>query len=326
MHPRRDRGVKKAPAASVVIPAYRASREIPDALASVFGQTVTDFEVIVVNDGSTDTVQLEAALTPFARRLRYIAQPNLGAAAARNAGIRQSTGRYVAFLDADDVWAPDFLRRQLTYLEAHPACALVYADATITGDSPLAGHRFMEHAPSRGEVTLTRLIRQQCNVPLSTVVVRRTELCASGLFDESLRRGQDFDLWLRLALRGAGMAYQPMVLAERRVHADGLSGDRCGELERALTVLTRFGSRADLTEPVRAVVRARTSELRNALEIQRARQQLLDGRFEAARRHLEAATALPVKQCAALLALRVAPRAFRRIYCALHPRPCATVS
>jgi hypothetical protein len=325
MHPRHGRG-EKASAVSVVIPAYGASREIPDALESVFGQTVTDFEVIVVNDGSPDTAQLEAALRPFARRLRYIVQTNLGAAAARNAGIRQSNGRYVAFLDADDVWAPDFLRQQLTYLEAYPTYALVYADAAITGDSPLAGHRFMEHAPSRGEVTLTRLIRQQCNVPLSTVVVRRTELFATGLFDESLRRGQDFDLWLRLALRGAAMAYQPMVLAERRVHVEGLSGDRCGELERALTVLTRFGSRVDVTEPVRAVVRARTRELRDALEIQRAKQQLLDGRFEAARRHLETATALPVKQRAALLALRVAPRALRRIYRALHPRPCATVS
>ena len=95
-----------APAVSVVIPAFNAACDIAAALESVFAQTFTDYEVIVVNDGSTDN--LPAAIHPFQHRLIYIDQPNRGAAAARNTGIRTARGRYVAFLDADDVWHPCF--------------------------------------------------------------------------------------------------------------------------------------------------------------------------------------------------------------------------
>src|SRR3954447_7877831 len=92
------------PAVSVIIPAYRASRDIADALASVFAQTFTDFEVIVVDDGSPDAAELEVAVAPFRSRIQLIVQANRGAGAARNTGIRASTGRLIAFLDADDLW------------------------------------------------------------------------------------------------------------------------------------------------------------------------------------------------------------------------------
>ena len=141
----------RAPAASVVIPAFNAERDIAAALESVFAQTFTDYEVIVVNDGSADN--LAAAIHPFQHRLIYIEQPNRGAAAARNAGIRTARGRYIAFLDADDVWQPVFLDRQIRYLESRPACDLVYSDGLISGESALAGQRFMKGAPSKGPVT-----------------------------------------------------------------------------------------------------------------------------------------------------------------------------
>ena len=185
-----------APAASVVIPAFNAACDIAAALESVFAQTFTDYEVIVVNDGSADN--LAAAIRPFQHRLIYIEQPNRGAAAARNAGIRTARGRYVAFLDADDVWQSVFLDRQIRYLESRPACDLVYSDALISGESALAGQRFMKGAPSKGPVTLVSLLNLQCNVLLSTVVARRAALVRVGLFDESIRRGHDFDLWLRM--------------------------------------------------------------------------------------------------------------------------------
>jgi hypothetical protein len=177
----------------------------------------------------------------------------------------------------------------------------------------------MEHAPSEGRATLARLIRQQCNVLLSTVVVTREALSAAGLFDETLRRGHDFDLWLRLALRGVDIEFQPLVLAERRARADGLSGDRCTELERALTVLDKFGRRHDLPDTEAGLLAIRTTELRDALEIERARRRLCDGEFEAARGHLERATALSFKHRVALAALRVAPSVVRWVYCALYP-------
>jgi glycosyltransferase involved in cell wall biosynthesis len=175
---------------SVIIPAYRASADIPDALALVFAQTFSSFEVIIVDDGSPDATELEAAVAPYRNRVRYLVQRNRGAGAARNTGIRAARGRYVAFLDADDRWHEDFLRRQTCLLDAHPECGLVYSDAVISGDTPLAGQRFMDTAPSAGAVTLLSLIRQQCNIMLSTVVVRRTPLVEAGLFDEGLRAGR----------------------------------------------------------------------------------------------------------------------------------------
>src|SRR5262245_24043876 len=93
------------PVVSVIIPAYQAAADIRDALDSVFAQNFSHFEVIVVNDGSPDTPELEAAIAPYQSRLRYIAQPNQGAGAARNTGIRAARGTYVALLDADDLWS-----------------------------------------------------------------------------------------------------------------------------------------------------------------------------------------------------------------------------
>jgi glycosyltransferase involved in cell wall biosynthesis len=307
------------PAVSVIIPAFRASRDIPDALASVFAQTFTDFEVVVVDDGSPDGAELEAAVAPFRSRLRYIVQPNRGAGAARNTAIRASTGRLLAFLDADDRWRPDFLARQVAWLKANRLCALVYCDALLSGDTPLAGRRFMAGAPSDGAVTLVSLIQQRCNIILSTVVARRRAVVAAGLFDETLRRGQDFELWLRLAWRGEAMAYQRDVLAERRVRAAGLSGDVLTTLERALNVLERFGRQRELDAPARTALRIRMMALLGRLEIEQGKQRFREGNFAAAQFHLSAARERPLKIRLALLGLRLSPRLLRGAYLRLRP-------
>jgi len=108
------------PAVSVIIPAYNAAGFISETLQSVFAQTYRDFEIIVVNDGSPDTAALEAVLRPFADRLVYLPQENRGVSAARNTGIRAARGRYVAFLDSDDLWEPEFLAAQMGMLERDP--------------------------------------------------------------------------------------------------------------------------------------------------------------------------------------------------------------
>jgi glycosyltransferase involved in cell wall biosynthesis len=309
-----------APCVSVVIPAFQASRDIPVALESVFAQTFSDIEVVVVNDGSPDTAALEAALQPYANRIRYIVQTNRGAGAARNAGIAASHGRYVALLDADDRWMPDFLRRQVGYLDAHADCDLVYADALVTGESPLAGRRFMDTAPSTGSVTLLSLIEQRCNIILSTVVVRRQTIVSAGLFDEGLRRGQDFDLWLRLAASGATIHYQRELVAERRVRSDGLSGGPIAELQRAMTVLDRFGRRRELDSHVRTALRVQLMRLVDRLEIEQGKQRILEGNFAAALYHLSVPTRQPAKLRLARVALRIAPRLLRAAWLRLRPR------
>jgi glycosyltransferase involved in cell wall biosynthesis len=308
-----------APAVSVVIPAYRASGDIAAALESVFAQTFDSFEVLVVNDGSPDTRELEAALAPYRARIRYFTQPNRGAAAARNMAIRNARGRYVAFLDADDCWAPEFLVLQAGYLEAHPACALVYSDALLSGESSLAGRRFMEMSPSSGTVTLIGLIEQRCNVLLSTVVVRRDVLLEAELFDESLRCGHDFDLWLRLALSGVEIRYQRALLAERRIRVSGLSGGAVDEIQRALNVLDRFWRAHALDREACTAIRVRVMALVDRLEIEQAKQRIAEGNFQAARYHLNAAHQRSWKLRAARMALSVAPRLLRAIYLRLRP-------
>ena len=307
-----------SPRVSVVIPAFNAARDIGGAVESVFRQTFSDFEVIVVNDGSPDTGHLERAMAQRRLYIRYFChETNRGAAAARNTGIRAARGSLIAFLDADDLWAPDFLRRQVWFLDANPGCALVYCDAHISGETPLAGKRFMDTAPSVGEVTLESLITQRCNIPLSTVVARRDPLLAVGLFDEAIRRGQDYDLWMRLAAAGATMRYQRLVLTERRVRANGLSGDPAAEFDRAIRILEHFGR----TQPpeIRTIIRARMHGLMDQLEIERAKQRLRDANFEAARYHLSATKRRSLKCRLALLGLQIAPRLVRRAFLAAQP-------
>ena len=323
-----QRKAAAGPAVSVVMPAYRASGDIGDALDSIVQQTCHDLEVIVVNDGSPDTDELETALAPYRDRIRYITQDNRGAGAARNAAIAQARGRYVAFLDADDRWLPEFLARQVAFLDAHAEVGLVYTDAFVSGESPLAGRRFMEKAPSFGSVTLESLIAQRCNIILSTVVMRRELLVDAGGFDEALRRGQDFDLWLRLAFRGVRMAYQRVVLAERRARADGLSGDSIAEIRRALNVLQRFATIPGLPPSARTALRARMNTLDDSLEIEHAKCRLLEGNFAAARHHLSMPRVRRLKVRLARLGLRFAPRLLRTIYVRARqpmpvPRPAA---
>src|ERR1043165_2216673 len=142
----------QSPRVSVIIPAYNAAEFIGETLDSVYAQTFKDFEVVVVNDGSPDTEDLERELARFPEKLRYVKQENQGAAAARNTGIKNARGEFVAFLDADDTWLPMFLEKQIELVPRTQA-DFVSADALLTGNAPLAGRTFMEVQPSRGEVT-----------------------------------------------------------------------------------------------------------------------------------------------------------------------------
>ena len=120
---------------SVVIPAYESAGYIRRALDSVFAQTFSDFEVILVNDGSPDTDLLEQNLLPYGDRVHYIRQNNLGPSGARNAGILHAGGKYVAFLDSDDMWLPEHLANQTALLLSDPSLGLVYADSILLRDA-----------------------------------------------------------------------------------------------------------------------------------------------------------------------------------------------
>src|SRR5687767_6242589 len=154
---------------SVVVPAFNVASYIGEALDSVFKQTLSSFEIIVVNDGSADTPELEQQLERFQGRIVYLQQENRGAAAARNAALRVARGEFVAFLDADDRWLPTFLEEQITFLKLKGA-DLVYSDALLVGDSKLAGKTFMGLSPSRGKVTPQSLLAAKVAVLTSAVL------------------------------------------------------------------------------------------------------------------------------------------------------------
>src|ERR1017187_9565262 len=120
-----------APKVSVIIPSYKTADLIAACLDSVFAQTYSDFEAIVVNDGSPDTVELEKVLQPYLGRIVYIKQENKRAAGARNNAIRQARGEFVAFLDSDDTWFPNHLAAQMQLVADDPSLDLVYANALL---------------------------------------------------------------------------------------------------------------------------------------------------------------------------------------------------
>lgn len=178
------------PSISVVIPAYNAAPYVARAIESVLNQTVAPTEVIVVDDGSTDrTAQVVEGYEPSVRLLRRT--QNGGPAAARNSGIRATTGEWIALLDADDSWLPRKLERQLPWL-ADPAVGVVHALWTTMDDQtppPVVG--FQE-------------LWERNRIIASSAVIRRSALAAVGGFDESrsLLALEDYNLWLRLALAG----------------------------------------------------------------------------------------------------------------------------
>ena len=300
---------------AVIIPVYRALY-LKECLTSVFAQTRPADEVIVVDDGSPDGDMLRQALEEYAGRVTLIAQPNQGAGAARNTAIRSSTADLLAFLDADDMWEPQFLETQLRLLDAMPHCALVYADGRIVGDGPLAGRRFMDTAPSNGSVTTEALLAQRCTVLTSSVVARRRTVEQVGLFDESLRRGQDFDLWVRIAHRRFRIAYTEEPLVRRRVHAHNLSGDQVMELERALNVLKRLAAKLHFAPVERGTLRRRIQTLQSRLDVEHGKRSLRAGDLDtAAACFTRAAGRTPQWRLrAASVALHSCPRLTRRLY------------
>lgn len=305
------------PAVSVIIPAYNVAPFIRETLDSVLAQSFKDYEVIVINDGSPDTVELERALEPyFGERVVYLKQENLGAAAARNAGLRRARGTYIAFLDADDYWMENYLDEQLAFIRRSGSYDLVYADALLVGDSELSGRTFMEIAPSNGDVTFEKLVRDECNVITSGVVARRQALLDVGLFDEELRRAHDYDLWLRLAKAGARLGYQRRVLLRYRIHSGSLSGDSIRQIERHLIVLNKTAKRHDLSASENAALAGAISRLEAHLKLERGKLRLADGDFAAAAVEIKDANRCQRswRLRLVLLWLRVAPRSLQRVY------------
>src|SRR6266550_662463 len=308
-----------APLVSIVIPAYNVAPYINGTLATVFAQTFTDFEVIIVNDGSPDTDEFEGAIQPYRERIVYLKQENRGASAARNAGLRAARGELIAFLDADDLWLPNYLAEQLKFISEY-GCDLACADAMIFGVSADAGRTYMDSlmktAPPEGRVTFLELVNADRSLITSGVVVRRNLILEVGLFDEGLRNAQDLDLWLRLARHGARLAYQRKVLLSYRSRVNSLSGDAINSHQRELRVFDKIEQSYEFTPAERLEVTAVIRSRRALLEYELGKLFLIPRDFARARESFARANNLQRswKSRLALWLTRVAPGLLRTVY------------
>jgi len=209
-------GSLETPAASVVIICYNHGRFLSEAIESALGQTLPDVEVVVVDDGSTDDTPQVAARYP----VRYIRQENQGMSAARNAGLRSSRGRFVAFLDADDRLLPNALRAGAACLEANPDCAFASGLHRMIGvdGTPLPSR---PHAPVRSD-HYRALLEENYIGMHAAVLFRREALESIGGSNPSMRACDDYDVYLRIA-RTMPVACHEEVVAEYRWHGANTS-------------------------------------------------------------------------------------------------------
>jgi len=213
----------KPPVVSVVMPAYNTERFIGEAIRSVVRQTYTDWELLVIDDGSTDDTPRVVA-DMMESRIRYIHTENMGAGSARNLGIEKARGDFVAFLDSDDVWFPHKLAVQVDVLRRDPETGLTYSNLWYVNErgKRIGMPRFaLERLPD-GWCLDKLLVRNGVIGGGSTVMVRRLLLHRVGPFDTSLLMGQDWDLWLRLATCSK-FRYTPQALMAYRQRRGSIS-------------------------------------------------------------------------------------------------------
>jgi glycosyltransferase involved in cell wall biosynthesis len=191
------------PKISVIIPTYNHSQYLKRAIDSVLNQTYEDFEIIVVDDGSTDNTR--GLIDAYGNQIKYIYQENQGLASARNTGIQASQAKYVAFLDADDWFAKENLEIKVSYLEDHPDAAWVYSDWQYLDDKGNyleKGSTIFKYAHKKltGHI-FEELVYNRNFISPCTVAVKKTILEDVGYFDPSVICQEDLDLWLRISLK-----------------------------------------------------------------------------------------------------------------------------
>ena len=248
------------PLVSVILPAYNRLAYLRAAIESVRAQTLTDWELIIADDGSDAPTRAYLSLPGDARiRVLFLAHSG-NPSRARNAAIAAATGRFIAFIDSDDLWVPEKLERQLAAMGRPPARRWSYsavrridAEGNPANSVGIAPWRAFE-----GDIVEPLLRIEALIATPSFVVAERALVLAAGAFDEQQRFGEDYDLWLRLALLcDVRVIDEPLACV--RVHGDNYSQDRIGAYRGWVQLYEKYG--AHLTDPVRVqICRERASE------------------------------------------------------------------
>jgi glycosyltransferase involved in cell wall biosynthesis len=210
------------PQVSVIIPVYNRRAMVREAVDSVLAQTAASFELIVVDDGSTDGTGEDLAQLAVGRgeTIRIEHTENRGPAAARNRGVATARAPLVAFLDSDDLWAPEKLERHLEFMRANPCCAISQTNETWIRNERRVNPG-MRHRKRAGDFFVDSL--RTCLVSPSAVLMRKQLFDSIGGFDEDMRAAEDYDLWLRIQVEHEiGLLDEPMT-TRRAGHPDQLS-------------------------------------------------------------------------------------------------------
>lgn len=243
-----------APLVSVIVPTFNRERFLGDAIDSVLAQTYANFELIVVDDGSTDTTG--ELLAAHGEAVQVIRQSNQGVSAARNAGIRASKGEFIALLDSDDYWLPEKMACQMDFFSTHPEAGICQTEEIWIRNgvrvNPKKKHR--KHSGMIFEKTLPL-----CLVSPSAVMLRKSLLDEVGLFDPSLPACEDYDLWLRIAWKYPVHLIDTPLIIKRGGHPDQLS--RIPELDKyRIRALAKILKQDGLSDAQRAAASAMLSE------------------------------------------------------------------
>jgi len=231
------------PTVSVILPAYNQAQYLSDAVSSVLDGTYPDFEIAIIDDGSTDDTPIIAKRFTDPR-VRYIYQENRGLAGARNTGIRNTTGKYIAYLDSDDLFTAEKLEILTKKFEAEPEFGLVAGQNILIGDDGTElDEIFDTPLPEDGAQLLLGN-----PITVGSVLLRREWQEKAGFFDESLRSYEDWDMWLRLAKLGCKMGWVPKPVYYYRFHNAQMTRDDRQMTTATFAVLDKVFQEPDLPQ------------------------------------------------------------------------------
>ncbi len=228
------------PLVSIVMPTYNREILIKETIEAIISQTYSNFELLIISDGSTDNT--EAVIKAFNdERIKYFSIENSGRPAVpRNYGIKQTQGKYIAFCDDDDLWTSSKLQKQVLFMETHPGTSLSYGFAESFGDPEDRGALLHTKKESIMAESFEMLLLGN-KIPLFTVMLRKDCLAETGVFDEdpALKALEDYDLWLRIAMKYK-ISCITEVLGRYRKHPDNVSIDRVALRKKHLPILEKF--------------------------------------------------------------------------------------
>lgn len=224
------------PLVSIIMPTYNREKYLPFAIDSVITQTFNNFEMIIVDDGSSDNTKQLIEQYKNDKRIRYFYQENQGQSVARNVGLKQANGKYICFLDSDDLFMPEKLAKQVAFLENNPEIAITHSDEELIDEN---GHVFSTYNMERySGILYEKLLIDNC-ISITTAMVRRECFEELGMFDETVKVADDYELWLRFSTKYK-FHYEAQYFAKYRVMKNQLSSDKTARFNSNKRIIENF--------------------------------------------------------------------------------------